>query len=76
MAYPLDQIGPRAPGTIYRNGYDRSVNLVLAVEPATSTWMGWAVTEVTCTEDGDRLPGERERRHCTAWDARRDLVIA
>ncbi|MFF2080603.1 hypothetical protein ACFVXG_38295 [Kitasatospora sp. NPDC058162] len=64
------QIGPRAVGGYYRSGYSDTVYEVLAIEPGPLP--GWPVWRITV-----RTLGETSSRwHCSAWDERRDRVVA
>jgi hypothetical protein len=73
-AWKLAEIGPREVGAVTWNGYWRQWELTLAVEFESADWMPWAVTQVDCDEHGFPVDGARERRHCTAWDAKRNRV--
>ncbi|ARF83225.1 hypothetical protein ACIG0C_30185 [Kitasatospora aureofaciens] len=63
-------IGPRRVGGIYRGPYAGDAPYeVLAIDPGPREgWPTWQITVRTVGED-------RIRRHCTAWDHERDVVI-
>ncbi|MFF0415623.1 hypothetical protein ACFYUY_34995 [Kitasatospora sp. NPDC004745] len=65
------QIGPRCVGGIYRGAYVSDTPYeVLAIDPGPREgWPAWEITVRTVGED-------RIRRHCTAWDHERDVVVA
>ena len=70
-------IGPRVPGGVYRNGY---LDLEYRVEeiltgPAAKEAIPFAEFAIVQTDLTGSQPG-RQRVHCTAWNARRDEVIA
>lgn len=68
-------IGPRQVGGRYDSGYvtggaDTGQYTVLAIDPGPRD--GWPVWQITVQRDGHRFP----QTHCTAWDPRREKVIA
>lgn len=70
-------IGPRRPGGIYRNGYlnlEYRVEAVLIGESARTeiSFSDFALVERDLT--GPQVG--RRRVHCTAWNDRRDEVVA
>ncbi|MGW2255505.1 hypothetical protein ACWCXH_35845 [Kitasatospora sp. NPDC001660] len=63
--YVARQLGPQQVGGIYRCGYWNDVYEVLAIR----TESPWQISVRTLGET-------RIRTHCTAWDERRDRVLA
>ncbi|GAA1234063.1 hypothetical protein GCM10009665_25410 [Kitasatospora nipponensis] len=63
--YVVRQLGPQQVGGIYRCGYWNDVYEVLAIR----TESPWQISVRTLGET-------RIRTHCTAWDERRDRVLA
>jgi hypothetical protein len=63
-------IGPRKVGGRYRSGYSGGEYTVLAIEPGPRE--GWPVWRITVLHDGWDYPVS----HCTAWDPKRDRVLA
>lgn len=61
----MDTIGPRKVGGRYLNGYWRQSYTVIAI----FDWYGqpWMIVK---WEDGNQTS------HCTAWDERRDRILA
>lgn len=63
-------IGPRRVGGRYSNGYWDSAYTVLAIDAGPrASWPDW---EITVQYDDLETP----TTHCTAWDPRRDRVLA
>jgi hypothetical protein len=67
---PVDhsrEIGPRVVGGRYRDGYWQDEYTVLAIATDVPVW-GWSMA--VKWSDG------HVTQHCTAWDTRRDRVLA
>lgn len=63
-------IGPRKVGGRYHSGYNGGGYTVLAIEPGPRE--GWPVWRITVRHDG----WDYAVSHCTAWDPKRDRVLA
>ncbi|MEU0032057.1 P-loop ATPase [Streptomyces sp. NPDC006335] len=63
-----NQVGPRKVGGRYYNGYWGQEYEVLSIDDKPDGWGPWGMTVLW--DDG------RKTTHCTAWDPKRDRVIA